>query len=424
MPALRPALLATPLTSLLCIALLAPGCRCNRDRDPAPVPGKVSPTAPGEASPPAAAVAPSAPATAAVVAQAATPIDTRPARPVEESPQLRGLDDAGWLLQRALADLRQRLARPTVPGEIGLNRLGGQGQRGVLLSLDEGFVAALSPAGAGLRFEARGAGCVLRAGPARSACPITEAASVRALAALAWLAWRAPAADLGLVVEAVHGAAAAQPVRLRLRARAVGDRWTLTVAPGSGHVAALGLEVEGRVAELRLPRQTGAGQGRGPMSLFLDGRVAAAWTLAPPAAADRAEERQLLLEAPITSLAEAEAAIGRLQVLAETLAGAATAPEALVGHWQGGKLRLTAVQVPVILPVGAAHPALRRLENDPGKTTAVPIANGDLAAALLAAAAPEGCHRMIVLGPPAGSASADQRNAVLALRPCADAPAP
>ena len=366
-------------------------------------------------APPGPAVALSEQATpsAAATPEAVTLLDAKPLRTRQNKAQLRGLDDAGWLLELALSDLRQRLPGLLGADEISLQRLAGRSTRAVKLSLKPDFAAVLSPAGAGLKFVAHGARCALHAGPVRAACPLTEAASIRCLAALAWLARRADDPALGLVVEAVHGAAADKPVVLRLRSTAVGDRWTLVIDARHERLRAISVEIEGRMAELTLedtPRR---------LSLRLDGRVGADWSILAPGRDEVGARKWLLLEAPIKALAGAEAAIGRLQTLATGLGGAATHPEAVVGHWQAGQLRLVAVQVAAILPIGATHPAIRALTDGEAKTQALQIRDGDLATGLRTGQVAEGCYRMIVLGPPEGSASAGQRDAIVALRPCA-----
>ena len=400
---------------MMAFVAFAPGCRCD-DRAPRQGP-RLAPPAPVVSPTSARSPAPAAQVTPTGVPAALTPIDDVARRPAQTELQLRGLDDAGPLLDRALKGLRQQWPILTGEGPVALQRVGGQGRRDEKLALAGDFTATLAAAGTGLEVATRGPKCVVSAGVApagmaQAACPLAEAAAVRTLAGLALLARHALDPKLALAIETLHGTESNQPVRLRLRSLALAERWTLTLEPRSGFVVALGVHIKGRLAELRLD------QAKTTLTLHIGAQIAASWLTGARPGAFGTESTQTFLKRDVGSLQEAETAIARLRALAVTLGGVAVSPDVLVAQWRGGELRAVAVQVPVILPAAAQHTNIRRLAAAAGPGRYMQARDGDLAAGLRAAGVAEGCYRMLIIGQPEGMAEARQRDAVVALSPC------
>jgi len=434
--------------ALLSLVAALPGCRCNSPRDSTPAsPAADKPaaraTAPASAPKAVAAAVPlpksATPATPPAAVSATAP-DLAVRRPLARGTELRGLDDAGPLLVRARRWLRTALPAFADGGGAGLRRRGGAGQRLERFTLDDDAVARLERPEAGLQYVAESGRCTARMAAVRATCPLEATGSVRTLAAIALLAGNKGAsgsplgpknvafgphpiaspplaaggngerADAGLVVEALHGGGD-RPARLRMSSSALSSRFTLTIETTTGRVLAVHDHIAGRPITLGIEAGSPA-----VLSLRVGERMAATWAVGEQNTAATGTQDEVLLQTPVASLAEAEPAVARLATLAEALGGQTTGPEAVVVRWQGGKLSVSAVQSPALLPPKAQHAAIRRLTSHAQPALPLRFVDGQIAAAMAAVKLSPGCYRVVVLGTPEGGG---ERDAVAALRPCA-----
>jgi hypothetical protein len=221
----------------------------------------------------------------------------------------------------------------------------------------------------------------------RAVCPVEEAAALRALTGLVLLAAGTDRPDADLVLETLRGGDLTRPVRLGLASLALADRWTVEMEPRTGRVLALNIQVDNRPARLAI----GRGQ---PVRLTLQvaDRAAGAWNLAKEDSSATEASLEVLLEAKVAQMADAETALRGLSAVATGLGGTITGPEALVVRWRGGRMTTLAVQAPALLPADARHEAIRRLPTAGQSALSLRVRGGRIDRAMEAASLSAGCR--------------------------------